>query len=95
MANKRVPQHPKMTPLTVRVVDAAQMLGIGKTKIYELIAEHEIEALKLGSATLIVVGSLEAFIERQRTSALFAATSPKRPGRPRASFAKIAAARRT
>jgi excisionase family DNA binding protein len=95
MANKRVPQHPEVTPLTVRVADAARMLGIGKTKIYELIAEHEIEALKLGSATLIVFGSLEAFIERQRTSVSLAATSPKRPGRPRASFAKIAAVRRT
>jgi excisionase family DNA binding protein len=71
------------------------MLGIGKTKIYELIAAREIEVLKLGSATLIVVGSLEAFIERQCASALLGATAQNRPGRPRTSFAKLAAAHRT
>ncbi len=93
MANKRIPYPAKMQPLTVRIADAAQMLGIGKTKIYELIAAREIEALKLGSATLIAVGSLEAFIERQRSSALLSATARKPRGRPRTSFAKIAAAR--
>lgn len=33
------------------------MLGISKTKLYELIAQNEIEVIKLGSATLIVVAS--------------------------------------
>lgn len=55
-----------LAPLTVRILVAARMLGIGKTKLYELIAQREIEILKLGSATLIVVDSLHAFIERQR-----------------------------
>lgn len=95
MANRHIPEPPKIKPLTVRVADAAQMLGIGKTKIYELIAAREIEVLKLGSATLIVVGSLEAFIERQRASASLGATAKKRPGRPRTSFAHLAAAHRT
>lgn len=81
-------------PLTVRVALAAEMLGIGRTKIYELIAEDEIEVIKLGSATLIVVASLEAFIERQRASALGAAASRRRPGRPRISFVTLSAGRR-
>lgn len=83
-----------LTPLTVRIPVAAQMLGIGKTKLYELIAQREIEVLKLGSATLIVVGSLQAFIERQRAFAMPAAAAQKRPGRPRTSFVKLSAARR-
>ena len=58
MAIKRLLQRLNMTLPTVQVADAAQMLCIGKTKVYELIAEHEIEVLKVGSATLIVVGSL-------------------------------------
>lgn len=95
MANKRTPEPPKMAPLTVRVSDAAQILGIGKTKIYELIAAREIEVLKLGRATLIVVGSLEAFIERQRAFGLPGASAKKRPGRPRTSFAQLAAAHRS
>ena len=82
-------------PLTVRVVVAAEMLGIGRTKIYEMIAEHEIEVIKLGSATLIVVASLEAFIERQRASVMDVAESRRRrPGRPRTSFVTLSAARR-
>ena len=81
-------------PLTVRVVVAAEMLGIGRTKIYEMIAADEIEIIKLGSATLIVVASLEAFIERQRASAIDVAASRRRPGRPRTSFVTLAADRR-
>ena len=81
-------------PLTVRVVVAAAMLGIGRTKIYEMIAADEIEVIKLGSATLIVVASLEAFIERQRASVMHAAVSRRRPGRPRTSFVTLSAARR-
>jgi excisionase family DNA binding protein len=56
----------RSVPLTVRVADAAGLLGIGKTKIYELIGAREIEIIKLGRATLIIRASLEAFIERQR-----------------------------
>lgn len=81
-------------PLTVRVVVAAEMLGIGRTKTYEMIAGNEIEVIKLGSATLIVVASLEAFIERQRASVMDAAGSRRRPGRPRTSFVMLSAARR-
>ena len=82
-------------PLTVRVVVAAEMLGIGRTKIYEMIAGNEIEVIKLGSATLIIVASLEAFIERQRASVMDVAESRRRrPGRPRTSFVTLSAARR-
>lgn len=59
----------EVMPFTVRVPVAARMLGIGKTKLYELIAQNEIEAIKLGSATLIVVASLQALVERQRNNA--------------------------
>ena len=82
-------------PLTVRVVVAAEMLGIGRTKIYEMIAADEIEVIKLGSATLIVVASLEAFIERQRALVMDVADSRRRrPGRPRTSFVTLSAPRR-
>ncbi|WP_264592628.1 helix-turn-helix domain-containing protein [Sphingobium sp. B1D7B] len=53
--------------LTVRVPDALAMLGIGRTKLYALIGKREIETIKIGKATLILVSSLEAFVERQRS----------------------------
>lgn len=51
--------------LTVRVPVAARVLGIGKTKLYELISAREIDVIKVGRATLIVVRSLERFVERE------------------------------
>ena len=52
--------------LTVRVADATKMLGIGRSKLYELIGAGEVETIKLGTATLIIVESMHALIERRR-----------------------------
>jgi excisionase family DNA binding protein len=48
--------------LTVR--SALAVLGIGKTKLYELLASGELEAIRIGRRTLILQASIEAFIER-------------------------------
>lgn len=85
----------ELIPFTVRVPVAARMLGIGKTKLYELIAQNEIEVIKLGSATLIIVASIQAFIERQRASAMATAITQKRRGRPRTCFAQLSSSKRT
>lgn len=82
----------RSVPLTVRVADAAGLLGIGKTKIYELIGAREIEIIKLGRATLIIGASLEALIERQRATAS-AVPTPKKRGRPRKTFRELARGR--
>jgi len=81
--------------LTIRVPDAARMLGIGKTKLYELIAAREIDIIKVGRATLIVVRSLERFVERQSVAAWAEAPQPRKRGRPRHSFARLAAGTRS
>lgn len=52
------------TPLCIRLNAAIDMLGIGKTKMYELIAAGEIEAIKVGRATLVLQESLEGYIAR-------------------------------
>jgi excisionase family DNA binding protein len=54
----------RIEPITVRVPDACRMLGIGRSKLYELIAEGEIPTLKLGSATLLPVAGIRAFVAR-------------------------------
>ena len=53
-------------PLCVRVNVAARMMGIGRTKLYELIGKGEVEAIKVGKATLVTTASLSAMIERRR-----------------------------
>lgn len=52
--------------LTVRIADATKMLGIGRSKLYDLINAREVETIKLGAATLIIVDSIHALIERRR-----------------------------
>lgn len=54
--------------LTVRIREACRMTGIGRTKIYELIQDGEIETIKVGTMTLIPVAGLERFIEAHRHS---------------------------
>ncbi|HJP68173.1 MAG TPA: helix-turn-helix domain-containing protein [Sphingomicrobium sp.] len=44
--------------ITVRIKDACRMTGIGRSKLYELIAAGEIEIVKVGAMTLIPVDSL-------------------------------------
>lgn len=53
-------------PITVRVADAAKMLGIGRYRLYELMQSGDIETLKLGRSTRIPVDGLHALIERLR-----------------------------
>ncbi|GLV28661.1 hypothetical protein TomTYG75_11830 [Sphingobium sp. TomTYG75] len=58
--------EPSPAPITVRIKDACRMTGIGRSKLYLLIADGEIETLKVGSMTLIPVASIEAFLRSRR-----------------------------
>ena len=53
-------------PICVKVNDAARMIGVGRTKLYELIASGEIEVIKLGKSTRITTASLHKLVMRQR-----------------------------
>lgn len=57
---------PVAEPICMKVNDAAGMIGVGRTKLYELIASGEVEAVKLGKSTRIVTASLHRLIMRQR-----------------------------
>ena len=53
-------------PICVRIDRAMHMLDIGKTKLYELIAEGELEAVRIGRRTLVIQSSIDALILRLR-----------------------------
>ena len=53
-------------PICVRVNDAARMIGVGRTKLYELISSGELETIKIGKATRITTASLHRLVERNR-----------------------------
>jgi excisionase family DNA binding protein len=56
-----------LTPITVRVPRAVELTGLSRTKLYELIKANEIEIIKVGASTLILVASLQRFVERRRS----------------------------
>lgn len=58
--------HEPSLPITVRVREACRLTGIGRSKIYELIASGEIESIKVGMITLIPTAGLRRFLEQQR-----------------------------
>ena len=53
------------TPLAVRVREACQLTGIGRSKLYELIAAGEIRIIKVGWITLIPFACLQQFLEER------------------------------
>jgi excisionase family DNA binding protein len=53
-------------PIAMRVPEACRYLGIGRSTLYVLIGEGEIEFIKLGSSTLVLTKSLKDLIERRR-----------------------------
>jgi excisionase family DNA binding protein len=52
-------------PLAVRIREACRLTGIGRSKLYELIAAGEIEVVKVGAITLVPVSSLTSFLRRK------------------------------
>jgi len=51
--------------LAVAPAEAARMLGLGKTKLYELMAANELASIKIGTRRLIRISAIEAFLDRQ------------------------------
>lgn len=49
--------------LAFTVAEACHAVGIGRSKLYELIGEGRIEIRKIGSRTIIPADSLRALVE--------------------------------
>lgn len=50
--------------LAVSPTEAARMLGLGRTKLYELIAANQLISIKIGARRLIRVSAIEEFLDR-------------------------------
>ena len=55
-------------PISVRIPEACRLTGIGRSKLYELIAEGRIEVVKVGAMTLVPYASLKDLIDQARRS---------------------------
>jgi len=54
------------TPLVVDLTEAAEILRLGRTKLYELLNAGELPSFKVGARRLIAVQDLEAYVARLR-----------------------------
>lgn len=52
-----------MEPVLCSIADAARILGIGKTKTYELITEGLLECVTIGTRRLVKVASINKLVE--------------------------------
>ncbi|MCH9751493.1 MAG: helix-turn-helix domain-containing protein [Alphaproteobacteria bacterium] len=52
-------------PLAVSPSEAARIMGLGRTKLYELLSANELKSFKLGARRLIRVSEIEAFLDRR------------------------------
>lgn len=51
--------------LALTATEACYALGIGRTKLYELIAEKKLRAFKIGTATRIAADSVYALVGQE------------------------------
>jgi excisionase family DNA binding protein len=56
-------------PLLMSVSDGMKTLRVGRTKFYQLIATGELEIVKIGTATRVVVSSIKDYVDRLRAQA--------------------------
>jgi len=52
-----------MDPVLCSIADTARILGIGKTKTYELISENLLECVTIGARRLVKVASINKLVE--------------------------------
>ncbi len=71
----------EQAPLVYSVEEAADLLGIGRTFMFRLVATGEVESFKIGKKRKIPRDALDAYIERQ-LRAERASDAERRPQRP-------------
>lgn len=57
-----------VSKLLLTLEEAAEALGVGRTKLYELMAEGLVESVRIGASRRVPVAALDSFIERLRGS---------------------------
>jgi excisionase family DNA binding protein len=54
-----------MDELLLRPTEAARLLGIGRSKVYELLAKGELPSIRIGGSVRVPVDALRAWVARQ------------------------------
>lgn len=51
-------------PILCSIRDAAHALGVGRTKIYDMLAKRQLASIQIGTRRLVKKDSIRALIER-------------------------------
>lgn len=54
----------RVEPVVVTVADAATMLSVGRSRVYELIARGELASVKLGASRRVTIKSIRQLLAR-------------------------------
>ena len=55
-----------MHKILLKPAEAAETLGIGRTRIYDMLASGDLPAIRIGRSIRIPVAALQQWIERQQ-----------------------------
>ena len=58
----QVPNEPAVVPLTHRIERVVELTGASRTNVYEALRRGDLEAVKLGRATLVLDASLRRWV---------------------------------
>ena len=86
--NAKHPAEFPLEPLAVSVEEAASLLGVGRSTIFELIRAQRLASIKVGKRRLIPTDELEAFIHRAMAEVPW--TEASAPGSARTSELPLA-----
>jgi len=54
--------HPVQEAITVRIPEAVRLTGLSRSRIYLLIAQGDIESVKVGRSRLVRIDSLKRYL---------------------------------
>ena len=54
-----------MEKMLLRPVEAAELIGVGRSKLYQLLASGDLPSIRIGSSVRVPVDALRAWIARQ------------------------------
>jgi excisionase family DNA binding protein len=80
-----------MERLLLRPVEAAEAIGVGRSKVYELLASGELPSIRIGGSLRVPVDALRAWIARQVAQQTDMATATPLAVTPRRVFVKESA----
>jgi len=74
LTDRDPPSDRPMPVLLLSIPQAAKALGIGRSKLYELIADGELETVHIGRAVRLPVDAVDTFVRKLRQP------PPRQPG---------------